>query len=260
MTEIKRYGLGCLKDPSDTRDLPMRLILPRITAPAIVDYSGRMSPVRNQGDEGTCVAFAAVVGVKEYQERNEHHRWIELSPRYLYHLCKQMDGIPEEEGTFPRVAMKALAQQGVCREECWPYRPYQTDKPCPEADEQALPFRIRTYARLSGIGEMEESLSVNGPFLAGVDVFRDWFEDHKGKIPLPAEGETPLGGHAICVMGYSRTGNYFKFKNSWSDNWGDDGYGYLPYEYMNRYCLDAWSATDLIANPDLAAQYRKDAP
>ncbi|MFH1037781.1 MAG: C1 family peptidase [PVC group bacterium] len=256
MAKQKHYGLGCLKDPMDGRDLPMRVILPRITAPAMVDYTRRMSPVRNQGDEGTCVAFAAVVGMKEYQEQEECRRLIELSPRYLYRLCKQMDGIPDEEGTFPRVAMKALAQRGVCREECWPYRPYQTDSPCPEADEQALPFRIKTYARLAEIEEMEQSLFINGPFLAGVDVFRNWFEDHGGEIQLPANGETSLGGHAVCVMGYSREGTYFKFKNSWSDDWGDGGYGYLPYEYMDRYCLDAWSSTDLIATPDPAARRR----
>ena len=164
----RRYGLGCLKDPADRRDVPMRAILPRFTAPGRIDYSDRMSPVRDQGPEGTCVAFAAAVGVKEYQELEEHRRLIELSPRYLYHHCKLIDGIPGQEGTYPRVAMKVLAQRGVCLEECWPYRPYQTDSACPEADRQAYPFRIKTYARLFGLEEMEQSLAANGPFLAGV--------------------------------------------------------------------------------------------
>ncbi|MDP8215207.1 MAG: C1 family peptidase [Candidatus Euphemobacter frigidus] len=257
MPERPRYGLGCLKDPADNRDVPMQLVLPRITAPPRVDYTGLMSPVRNQGEEGTCVAFASVVGIKEYQEQAERRRLIELSPRYLYHLCKRMDGVPGQEGTFPRIAMKALAQNGVCPEECWPYQPYQTDHSCPTADEEALPFKIRTYARLNEIVEMERSLSINGPFLAGVNVFSDWFEDHGGKIPLPPKDESSLGGHAICIMGYSRSGNYFKFKNSWGTGWGDHGFGYLSYEYMDRHCLDAWSATDLIANPDLLAQYRE---
>ena len=141
--------------------------------------------------------------------------------------------------------MKALAEKGVCPEECWPYQPYQTDSPCAGADGKALPFRIRTYARLSGIEEMERSLSVNGPFMAGVEVFSAWFESGRGRIPLPDPDETSMGGHAICIMGYSREGSYFKFKNSWGVDWGDSGYGYLPYEYMNRHCLDAWSGTDL---------------
>jgi C1A family cysteine protease len=197
------------------------------------------------------------VGVKEYQEQEEHQRLIKLSPRYLYYLCKQIDGIPNQEGTYPRIAMKALAQNGVCPEECWPYQSYQSDQPCPDAAEKAFPFRIRAYARLNEILEMERSLSANGPFLAGVDVFSTWFEDHGGKIPLPSANESPLGGHAICVVGYSKSGNYFKFKNSWGSGWGDEGFGYLPYKYMERHCFDAWSATDLITNPDLLAQCRE---
>lgn len=243
----EQYGLGCLKDPTDRRDIPMRQILPPITAPPTVDYTGQMSPVRNQGNEGTCVAFASVVGVKEYHEMKEYRRLIELSPRYIYYLCKKLDGMPNQDGTYPRIAMKVLAEKGVCREESWPYRPYQTDHHCPEADETARRFRIRNYARLTEIEEMERSLSINGPFLAGVEVFSGWFEVHRGKISLPAPGDSSLGGHAVCIMGYSRDGSYFKFKNSWGADWGERGYGYLPYEYMKLHCLDAWSATDLIA-------------
>ncbi len=249
----RRYGLGCLKDPADRRDVPMRAVMPRITAPARVDYSDRMSPVRDQGAEGTCVAFAAAVGVKEHQELIEHHKLIELSPRDLYYHCKKIDGIPNEEGTYIRVAMKVLSNRGVCLEECWPYRPYQTDSPCPEAGRQAPAFGIKTYGRLSGFEEMEESLVLNGPFLAGVEVFPEWFEDRGGEISLPRPGVSSLGGHAVCVVGYDHGDHCFKFKNSWSVGWGDRGYGYLPYDYMERYCLDAWSATDLIAQPDLAA-------
>jgi len=257
MNEEKKYGLGCLKDPVDERDIPMSVLLPRITAPAEIDYTVRMSPVRDQGEEGTCVAFAAVVGVKEYQEHEEHRRLIPLSPRYLYHLCKEADGIPQGEGTYPRVAMKILAERGVCREDCWPYRPYQTDDSCPEADDQARRYRVRTYGRLSGTGQMETSLSLNGPFLAGVEVFPAWFSAPSGRIPEPAEGEESLGGHAVCVVGYSRRGDYFKFKNSWGPGWGDNGYGYITYSYLDRYCLDAWTATDMIANPDLLAGIKR---
>lgn len=252
MTE-RRYGLGCLKDPDDRRDMPMRVVMPRIAAPARVDYSDRMSPVRDQGAEGTCVAFAAAVGMKEHQELIERRQLIGLSPRDLYAECKKADGIPNEEGTYIRVAMKVLARRGVCREECWPYRPYQEDSPCPDAARQASDFRIKTYGRLSGLEEMEESLTLNGPFLAGVEVFPEWFETSDGKISLPRPGVSPLGGHAVCVVGFDHAAACFKFKNSWSANWGDRGYGYLSYDYLERYCIDAWSATDLIAQPDLAA-------
>ena len=60
-----KFSLGCLKDPIDSRDIPMGLVLPAVTVPVSFDFTKLMSPVRNQGDEGTCVAFASVVGVKE---------------------------------------------------------------------------------------------------------------------------------------------------------------------------------------------------
>jgi len=258
MTEASaEYGLGCLKDPRDPRDIPINLVLPRLEAPTEIDFTPEMSPVRDQGGEGTCVGFAAVTGVKEQQELREHGRLIELSPRFLYARCKLSDGIPAQEGTYPRVAMKILASTGVCLEKCWPYRPFQDDEPCPEAETQAFPFRIRTYARLGGVAEMERSLAVNGPFLVGVRVFSCWYDSPDGRIPDPAEDEDELGGHAVCVVGYSRAGRYFKFKNSWGERWGDLGYGYFSYGYIERYCMDAWSATDVVADPHLLGLLRE---
>lgn len=246
------YKLGCLPDPEDLRDLPMSLVLPPIRLPKRLDYTLRMTPMRDQGNEGTCVAFASAVGVKEYQDSAEYKKRIELSPRFLYCLCKKNDDIPEVEGTYPRVAMKMLVKYGVCPESFWPYFPFQTDKPKKNAAKYAKKFHIKVYARLKGIMEMRRSLLINGPFLAGVKVYKAWFSKKAAKtglMPMPQGSEDPVGGHAICIAGYDDTRKLFKFKNSWSQAWADKGYGYLKYEYLEQYCTDAWSATDLIENP-----------
>lgn len=246
------YKFGCRKDITDFRDIQMGLVLPPISVPSELDYSKDMTVVRDQGNEGTCVAFASVVGVKEYQDTKEYKKSIGLSPRYLYSLCKEIDGIPNEEGTYPRIAMKVLLNNGVCPESYWPYKPYQNDKPKKDADTKAKVYRINAYARLKALMEMKRSLIVNGPFLAGVQVFRSWFTKKalsKGLIPMPGKDDILEGGHAICIVGYNDTQKLFKFKNSWGSQWGDKGYGYLYYDYMKKYCMDAWSATDLIGNP-----------
>jgi C1A family cysteine protease len=254
------YSLGCLKDKLDLRDIPMGLVLPPVRVPKRVDYTSAMTPVRNQGDEGTCVAFASVVGVKEYEDSEEYKKVIELSPRYLYSLCKKNDGIPDEEGTYPRVAMKMLLNYGVSLETYWPYKPHQKDRPKTGADKNAKIYRVKAYARLSGVDEMKRSLMINGPFLAGVEVFASWFTQSASKtgiIPIPKKNDELQGGHAICIMGYDEAKKTFKFKNSWSAGWGDKGYGYLKYEYLEKYCSDAWSATDLIENPKLIVASRE---
>lgn len=243
------YSFGCLKDAEDLRDIPMGLVLPPIKVPGKIDYTAAMTPVRDQGDEGTCVAFAGAVGVKEYQDAKEYRKIIELSARYLYSMCKANDGIPDEDGTYPRVAMKMLMKYGVSPESYWPYRPHQKDSHKKGADKAAGIYRIKAYARLGATDEMKRSLLVNGPFLAGVEVFSSWFTGNVSKtgvIPMPKARDALEGGHAICIMGYDDSDRIFKFKNSWSAGWGDKGYGYIKYEYIGRHCSDAWSATDLI--------------
>ena len=260
MKDSKIYAFGCRKDPKDLRDIPMALVLPPITLPKSFDYTGLMTPVRDQGSEGTCVAFASVVGVKEYEDSQEYRKLIELSPRYVYSLCKKFDGAPDEEGTYPRVAMKVLLNYGVCSESYWPYRPHQKDLPKKNAKESAARYRIKAYARLKDILEMKRSLLINGPFLAGVKVFASWLDkkaQKTGLIPLPKRNEEIIGGHAVCIVGFNDAGQLFKFKNSWSAKWADKGYGYLPYNYIKRYCSDAWSATDLIENPKALVKKRE---
>ena len=245
-------SLGCFKDPKDARDIPMGLVLPAVSVPVSFDFTKLMSPVRNQGKEGTCVAFASVTGVKEFQDKKEYHKLIRLSVRFLYNLCKKFDGIPLQDGTYPRIAMKVLLNYGVCHESFWPYIAQKKTLPRAGADKDALKFKIKAYARIKSQIEMKRSLLINGPFVAGVEVFESWFTkkvQSSGFVPLPKLKEDSVGGHALCIVGYDDKLKIFKFKNSWGANWGNAGYGYLSYEYLKKYCRDAWSATDLIENP-----------
>ncbi|MFH1259976.1 MAG: C1 family peptidase [Elusimicrobiota bacterium] len=237
--------LGCLKDKLDTRDYLMRAYLPLVKIPKKIDYSKKMSPVRDQGDEGTCVGFASTVGMKEYQEHLDYKKIVTLSPRFLYAECKKIDGMPDEEGTTIRAAMKALKTKGVCQETFWPYRPRQTDKPKAGAVANAKKFSTLTYARILNLNELLLSLAAKGPAVIGVYVFEGMMTTKTGVVPMPKKNESPLGGHAICPAGYDNTKKLIKFKNSWSEKWGEKGYGYLPYAYLEKYMMDAWSSVDV---------------
>lgn len=250
-----QHALGCIKDKSDERDYILTRLPPELTAelPSKVDHSKRMSPVSDQGDEGTCVGFAVVDGMKEYQEKAQWKYTIQLSVRYVYAGAQKIDGYPDnEDGTDIRSAMKVLNKKGVPPQSCWPYKPHQTDTPCAKADTLAKPYRIDKYVRLKSEEEMRESVYVNGPFVAGVEVYDlAWGMVGKdGVIQMPAKNDVPAGGHAICIVGYDDKKKRFKFKNSWGKDWGAKGYGYLPYEYMSKYCMDAWSGKDVLGGPD----------
>lgn len=42
-------------------------------------------------------------------------------------------------------------------------------------------------------------------------------------------------GHAILLTGYDTKKKVFYFKNSWSESWGDKGYGEISFDYINNY-------------------------
>lgn len=236
---------GCIKDAFDGRDYLMRAYLPAIKLPRKIDYTPKLSPVRDQGDEGVCVGFAVTSGMKEYQELIDYKKLVLLSPRFIYNECKKIDGLPDEEGTTIRAAMQALKRKGVCQEKFWPYSPHQKTKAREGAVTDAKKFRIMTYARILNLNELRLSLVAKGPCVIGVEVFAGMMETKTGLVPLPKRNESSLGGHAICPVGYDDTKKIIKFKNSWSDAWGNKGYGFLPYAYVERYMRDAWSAVDI---------------
>jgi len=77
-----------------------------------------------------------------------------------------------------------------------------------------------------------------------------------GEVPMPKQDEEPVGSHAILLVGYDddkvigdgkeheKTKGAFLFKNSWSTDWGADGYGWLPYAYLTSgLAKDCWSMT-----------------
>jgi C1A family cysteine protease len=236
---------GCIKDKFDDRDYLMRAYLPVIKLPKKIDYTPKLSPVRDQGDEGTCVGFACAVGMKEYQELLDYEKLLELSPRFVYSECKKIDGMPKEEGTTIRAAMRALEGKGVCQEKFWPYQPHQKDKPKEGAAANAKKFCVMTYARILNLNELRLSLAAKGPCVIGVEVFEGMMKTKTGLVPLPKKNETALGGHAVCAAGYDDKKKMIKFKNSWSDKWGRKGYGFLHYAYIERYMMDAWSSVDI---------------
>ena len=120
---------GCIRDKFDDRDYLMRAYLPLKKLPKKIDWAPKMSPVRDQGEEGVCVGFATASGMKEYQEVLDYEKLVELSPRFVYAEAKKIDGVPGLEGTTIRAAMQVLNTKGACQEKFWPYRPHQNDRP-----------------------------------------------------------------------------------------------------------------------------------
>lgn len=258
------YSFGALQSPPDYRDYLYRAIFAAESLPRKFSRRSEMGPVRNQGQFGTCVGFGSA-GVKDNQESREWGGKVQTSPLYIYAKCKQQDGIPDTEGTYPRVAMKVLHQSGVCKEGTFPYSRMSWPKmpaiPA-EADNEAAQYKIGAYARITMLDEVKQAIVKDGPVLGGIMVCENFMNPSPdGFISMP-KGRI-MGGHAICVVGYNddmtangRTG-YLEVRNSWGETWGDGGYCYIPYDFFNgktadlgvTYWFESWSSVDVVLPP-----------
>ena len=266
---LKKYILNYKKDNNDPKDhKPLKLTVPileKIQATTnIIDYTSEMSPVKNQGSLGSCVGFA-VVAMKEWQEQQEHMEELaegkkykraakhyDLSEQWMYYKCKEIDYWPGEEGTSIRFAMQILNRVGVPCEKAWPYNASYIGKPKRWANLVSKWALGGEYIRMESPEDIINSLGTNGPLAIGIACFIEiFYATSNGIVAYPSAPDQMYGGHAICLVGWNPETRMFKFKNSWGTSWGQNGYGYLPYDYIRDFCWDAWEIKDLSVTKEM---------
>ena len=237
---------GWLPDRPDHRDvwaldkgedLPDRVDLPR------------MVRVENQGALGSCVANAVTSAMEYvYAEYGEH---VELSRLALYYRARMFDGWEAaDNGTYVRQAIKAAAMYGVPREESWPYQVSMFAVDPRSCDLEARKRRIVSYVHVQGLNGLRSMLAQGAPVVFGFSVPQS-MTDHAGAsetgiVPLPRKQERIVGGHAVLAMGYDDEREMVRFCNSWGLGWGDEGYGWIPYDYFDLgLASDLWSIKEV---------------
>ena len=265
---MSKFPLTYKRDPKDERDFNFKTLLMEspITATAKIDHTKGMAAVRDQGQLGSCVGFA-VAAMKEWQEKKEHEAELAKGKRgrpkvynyseaWIYWNSKKLDpwGI-EEEGTSIRYAMQVLRNIGVPTEKGWPYKDINNvdaiGKPEGWANLVARWSQIESYWRLNSLTELKVALNLS-PVPIGVGCFLEiFYVGDNGIVAYPNNPNNMYGGHAVCAVGYDDTTQLVKFKNSWGRNWGEKGYGYLPYSYINDFMWDAWTSKDLAVTTDM---------
>jgi C1A family cysteine protease len=236
--------------------------------PASVSLRAYCGKVRDQGALNACTAHAAVALIELIEAKFEK-RVLSGSPMFVYKSSRDILRWSGDSGAFLRTAAGSLAMLGVLPEEYWAYDPALLDQnPPPFCYQIAQHFRATRYFRIDSDGvpvakviDRMKRLLVHGvPAMLGYTVFfgAEFQARANAGIVVPLATDIQVGRHALMVCGYdddrtivnTSTGGEscvgaFLVQNSRGAEWGDGGFGWLPYAYFERgWVNDIWSVVN----------------
>lgn len=233
MTE---FSLGALPSPPDPRDWPLTRAPGYAAAPTTFPASYTLPPLvpvalnqMNDPVSGGCVPFSTTT-MKQYQERLQTAKWYydDASAIRLHARCKQIDGIPKLEGTYPRVALQVAKEEGI--------RAVNGHR-----------YLIASYYSLAGdtLDNIKRTLTYyHRPVLLATTWYSNWFGLGRNCTLKPPNGQE-VGGHQFMVYGYTTVADgstHLRCVNSWGTGWGSKGRFNMPWQYVQAW--DVWASID----------------
>lgn len=189
-----------------------------------VNYLGA---VMNQGNCGSCVAFAAIATLEAQLSISNNTPWLrpQLSPQALF-AC---GGGSCDRGWFPSSAASYMKRNGVIDNACAPYTMGSDGKDvactqfCANQSERTLKIAGSNNPRgwFGSAAQVKEALK-KGPLMTTMTVYED-FLTYSGGI-YKSTSNRSVGGHAVSLVGFSDEGRYWIVRNSWGADWGENGY------------------------------------
>jgi C1A family cysteine protease len=214
----------------------------------------------DQGQQGSCVAWASAYAARtivQAEATQQDPNGTRFSPSFLYNQIK----IPNSgcQGSYIERAMQAMQRGGVLPFSKFAYNDQSCDH-LPNAEElqQAMPFRIKGYQRLTkgdtqqdevDMLAMKQQLAQGSPCVIGMMVGGSFMQDMEGREKwLPTQSDYQMagfGGHAMCVIGYDdyKFGEEggFQLQNSWTPQWGKNGRAWVRYSDFAFFCKEAYA-------------------
>jgi C1A family cysteine protease len=225
--------------------------------PPAADLRPSMPPVYDQGQLGSCTGNA-IAGAMEYERDRQGLPDFTPSRLFVYYNERALEGtVSSDSGAVIRDGIKVVNTQGVCPETLWPYDIGMfAVKPPQRCYVAATKDKAVQYESIQTLGDLKDAIASNLSVVFGFTVYQS-FESQAvaqtGVMPMPKKGESVVGGHAVLAVGYSDAKSHVIVRNSWGASWGDQGYFYMPYQYLTG--SKASSDTSPVSGAHLASDF-----
>jgi len=192
-----------------------------MTGASSIDWvaEGAVTPVKNQGSCGSCWAFSTT-GAIEGRYEIAKGQLNSLSEQDLVDCSKENAGC--NGGLMDYAFQYVIDNGGLCSESDYPYVAYKhyycEESQCSKIDA------ISDYEDVASTTAALEAACNNGPVAIAIEADQSAFQLYTNGV-LTGDCGVSLD-HGVLLVGYGTDGSndYWKVKNSWSSDWGEDGY------------------------------------
>lgn len=212
-----------------------------------VDLRNFFPPVRNQKELGSCTSFAVTAMYEGMMARGGVRHGEYLSPGYIFFYSNILKGRPQGGSNF-HDQLEVLGMRGVCSDNLYAYNPSEpTRKPSAEAEEDAGRHRVLKAKQIELSNNTDKGKAIKQNHTTITSALSEGFPvgislkiyDNLGKegpfILHPSESPNAKeeGFHAMVIVGYSEENGFYIVRNSWGEDFGDNGYCYVPSTYID---------------------------
>jgi Papain family cysteine protease len=213
----------------------------------------RFAPDRkNQGQQGSCVAWSSVYAARtivEAASTGQEGNNTAYSPAFVYNQI----GLEGCQGAYIQNAMEFMATKGVVAYNDFPYSDQDCSlQPNSALENKATQNRMHGFTRLTNgegveginVRAVKEHLAKDAPVVIGMMVGGSFMHDMMGKdLWAPTDedrSQMGFGGHALCVIGYDDRKQAFQIMNSWGPEWGNNGIAWVRYADFKEFVREAY--------------------
>lgn len=213
-----------------------------------VDLTNYLPPIGDQGQYGTCVAWASAYNARTYlyaKENNLSKSQLasasnQFSPKYIFYALNNRSSC---DGSYFEEVLDLIQKKGVATLQSMPYTDLGscTGDPSSSQNTNAANYKIKSYREIDMTkpSNIKSYLDQGRVIVFGAQLGDEFMLADRSFDYLYQQTSFNYSGmhanHAMVIAGYDDykgPNGCFLVVNSWGTSWGNDGYIWVDQKYM----------------------------